>query len=110
MSRRRNRLETPDLLPDQKPIYAVDDFDTALHMFLRDGKIRNNSPYTLTFYRDKLQAFRRILEEQKLSTVPAEISDKVIKERVILYLFDNGTKETTINTILRAVRAFFNYL
>ncbi|MNV91923.1 hypothetical protein D3C71_1864680 [compost metagenome] len=58
----------------------------------------------------ELGKFRHILDKQHIGTDPSKITEKIVKENVILYLMDDGQKETPINCVLRAVRAFFNYL
>ncbi|GIP20835.1 hypothetical protein [Paenibacillus sp. J22TS3] len=49
MARRKNALTIEDLAPQSQPLYIVDDFDSAAHLFLRDGKIRNISEHTQAF-------------------------------------------------------------
>lgn len=110
MARRKNTLDQSDLLPNHAPIYAVDDFDSAVDLFLRDGKIRNISPHTIGFYRQELGKFQRILDKQGVPTDPNKITEHILKENVILYLMEAGQKETSINCVLRAVRTLFNFL
>lgn len=108
--RRKNSLTQEDLLPEHKLVYAVDDLESAIDLFLRDGKIRNISPHTIGFYRQELNKFKKLLEKQKINTAPHTISEQIIKENIILHLMDEGLKETSINCILRAIRAMFNFL
>jgi integrase/recombinase XerD len=110
MARRKNALTQEELLPQHKPVYAVDDIDSGIDLFLRDGRIRNISPYTTDFYRQELLTLKRILEKQGVDSAPAAITERVMKENVILYLMDAGNQETSINCVLRAARAFFNFL
>ncbi|WP_327204947.1 tyrosine-type recombinase/integrase [Paenibacillus sp. Leaf72] len=110
MARRKNALDQTDLLPNHAPIYAVDDWDSAVDLFLRDGKIRNISKHTIGFYRQELGKFKRILDEQKMSTDPNKVTEEVIKTNVILYLLDEEQKATSINCVLRAIRTLFNFL
>ncbi len=49
MARRKNIVSHN--LVDQKTIHAVGSFDEALHLFLRDDKIRNLSEATLKYYK-----------------------------------------------------------
>lgn len=109
--RRTNRLteaelETPHAIQEE----IVDDFDHALYIFLRNCKIRNLSEQTITYYKNELTRFRVMLEEQRITTDPSRISAKVVKENVILKMMEEGRRETSINTRLRAIRAFFNFL
>jgi integrase/recombinase XerD len=111
LARRSNKLITDE--PKGAPDVAVEceDFETCLHMFLRDARIRNLSAHTLKYYRNELTALRGILEAQKVSTRPDRITLEIIRQNVILHMVETlGHKDTTINTRLRAVRAFFNYL
>jgi integrase/recombinase XerD len=111
MSRRSNKINTDTLTESPKITVEAEDFDTSLHLFLRDCKIRNLSEHTLKYYRNELIAFRGMLEAQDLPTHPSKITLKILKENAILYMMETlGRKETSINTRLRAIRAFFNFL
>ena len=108
MTRRSNKVSLN--LEGQQAIHKVGSFEEALHLFLRDGKMRNLSEYTIRYYKNELTNFRKILEKQKVTTDPAAISKEIIKENVIYYMMENGRKEATINAALRAIRALFNFL
>ncbi|WP_181349463.1 tyrosine-type recombinase/integrase [Thalassobacillus sp. CUG 92003] len=88
-----------------------EDFEVCLHAFLRDCKIRNLSEHTIKYYRNELIAFRGQLEAQDLPTTPDKITLQIIRENVIYYMMEVlGRKEASINTRLRAIRSFFNFL
>lgn len=111
MSRRRNKLAPEQLsAPAVTDAEIVDSFEMALDFFLRDCRVRNLSESTVRFYRNELNTFRKILEQQRLDTNPNRITSKVIKENVILAMMDDKRKESAINARLRAVRSFFNFL
>lgn len=113
MARRRsNKLITDDLTEKrQAPIYGAEDFDLALHLFMRDCKVRNLSEHTLKYYRNELPAFRKMLDNQHNNTEPTKITTSILKENVILYMMDQlGLKDVSINSRLRAIRPFFNFL
>jgi len=112
LARRSNKIIVENVEEtDKQPEVLTEDFETSLHMFLRDCKIRNLSEHTLKYYKNELIAFRSILEAQDLSTAPDKITLKILKENVILYMMETlERKETSINTRLRAIRAFFNFL
>jgi len=110
MARRKNVLSAEDLAPSASPVYVIDDFESAVDLFIRDGKIRNLSKHTLDFYRRELNVFRIILERQRVSTNPTDITENILKNNVILYLMEEGQKETSINCVLRAVRTLLNFL
>lgn len=87
------------------------DFDDAVELFIKDGKIRNIREHTIKYYRNELRSFKQILEAQDVTTYPGEITADILREHVILYLREvKQLKITSINTRLRAIRAFFNYL
>lgn len=110
MARRTNKLSEKELLPQRPSIPGIDDFDSALHMFIRDCKIRNLSEHTTKYYRSELVRFRKTLESQGITSNPREIKRQHIRENLIAYSIDKGLKETSINTRIRAVKAFFNFL
>lgn len=109
MARRSNKIATVN--EEQSPVIVeAEDFDAALHLFLRDCKVRNLSEHTLKYYRNELISFRTLLERQDAQTRPSKITLNSIQENVILRMMEDGAKESSINTRLRAIRAFFNWL
>ncbi|OLF86410.1 tyrosine-type recombinase/integrase [Bacillus paralicheniformis] len=109
MARRSNKLVTDQA--SDKPEIELTDFETAFNSFIRECKLKNLSKHTVKYYRDELLAFRTMLERQGISTKPGDITLKIIKENVIVYMMETlNRKETSINTRLRAIRAFFNSL
>ncbi|GGE01362.1 hypothetical protein [Paenibacillus nasutitermitis] len=55
MARRSNKLSESEHSPQLKPLYVVDDFESAMHLFLRDCKIRNISEHTITYYKNGVE-------------------------------------------------------
>jgi integrase/recombinase XerD len=111
LARRSNKLTETTTDSPPKLIVECEDFEICLSAFLRDARIRNLSSHTLRYYRNELIALQGILEAQTLPTRPDRISLEVLRQNVILYMMETmGLKETTINTRLRAIRAFFNFL
>jgi len=111
LARRSNKIVVETVEKEKQPEVVTEDFETSLHMFLRDCKIRNLSEHTLKYYKNELIGFRSLLEAQGLSTTPEKVTLKIIKENVILYMMETlERKETSINTRLRAIRSFFNFL
>lgn len=109
--RRKNVIINDDLFEQEQRQVVTEDFDTSLNAFLRDCKVRNLSEHTIKYYRNELLSFRSILEAQDLPTDPDKITLKIIKENVILYMMERqNRKESSINSRLRAIRAFFNFL
>nr|WP_238458108.1 tyrosine-type recombinase/integrase [Alkalihalobacterium alkalinitrilicum] len=87
------------------------DFEEALKLFLEDCEIRNLRAHTTKYYKNELSAFYKILREQEIDPAPHKIRNEHIKRNVILYLKDiKGLKIVSINTKLRAIRSFFNFL
>lgn len=54
----------------------------------------------------KLKVFERYLLEQEISTAPDSITQEVIQRNVK----EQGLKTVSINTRLRAIRSYFNFL
>ncbi|WP_394175615.1 tyrosine-type recombinase/integrase [Guptibacillus hwajinpoensis] len=112
MSRRKNDLSSEELsfLNDSKQTQVID-FKTALSSFLEDCEIRNLRPQTIQYYRNELSLYYKLLREQDIDASPSEITKDIIKRNIILYMKDTKKLQVvTINTRLRAIRAFFNYL
>ncbi|MFS1516104.1 tyrosine-type recombinase/integrase [Bacillus sp. SCS-151] len=110
--RRSNHLSTSDLERLRGSLRSdFLDFDDAVELFIKDGKIRNLREHTIKYYLNELTTFKKLLIEQKITTYPGEITPDIIRENVILYLRDvKQLKIVSVNTRLRAIRAFFNYL
>ncbi|WP_261800036.1 tyrosine-type recombinase/integrase [Paenibacillus sp. PAMC21692] len=86
-------------------------FEEAVQLFIRDRKCSNLSSHTLDFYKRELLKLSRTLEKQGLSTEPSKITAGLLKKNVIYYLLEEEElKASTINCLLRAARALFNFL
>lgn len=73
--------------------------------FIKYKKARNLSPATIDYYRETLSRFILFLEAEKLNEINKNIIDKYI-----IYLQNNfNLTNQSINTHLRAVRAFLYY-
>lgn len=115
MTRRSNALTVDELkVLERNTKSYVETFCEAIKIFLDDCEIRNLRPYTLEFYRQEIQAFLNQLREQRIDPdklKPYNVTEEHIKNNVILYLRNyKGVRVVTINTRLRALRAFFNFL
>jgi len=108
--RRKNTLTQSELAKVHVNTQREIDFHTALDLFINDCALRNLREHTLKFYAGELITFKKILEEQGVNTEPPQITEKVIENNLILYMKEQGRKTVTINTRLRAIRAFFNFL
>ena len=115
MSRRKNVLDENELavLQKQKKSY-VDNFKEAIDLFVKDCELRNLRPFTIQYYLNEFHAFLNSLTEQEIDVTvlkPYNVTEEHIKENVILYMRNyKGLRVVTINTRLRALRAFFNFL
>lgn len=106
MSRRRMFVNThaPEL--DLKD----DDFTVNLEAFLYDLRVRDRSEHTLEYYRVNLRQFMHILEDQRYSTRLRDITDDMIREGFIAYMYDvRKVQHASVATALRAIRAFLNW-
>ncbi|GGF16997.1 tyrosine recombinase XerC [Halobacillus andaensis] len=115
MARRRNALNDSELsfVQHNKQSY-VESFKSAIELFEKDCELRNLRPYTIRYYRNEISAYLSYLSEQGFDLTklkPINITEEQIKENVIMYMKKyKGLKVVTINTRLRALRAFFNFL
>lgn len=115
MTRRNNTLSDAELsIVHKKKQSYVDSFKEALELFEKDCDLRNLRPYTIKYYKSEISAFLSHLSEQGIDIEilkPTNVTEEFIKENVILYMKNyKGSKIVTINTRLRALRAFFNFL
>lgn len=85
-------------------------FDEALELFIENRKQRQARDATLVHYRQGLHTLKLALLELGLPTEPSEVTEEVLFEKVIPYWRSKRLKQTTINTKLKDVRAFFNFL
>ncbi|MGE6630737.1 tyrosine-type recombinase/integrase [Bacillus sp. NPDC077027] len=115
MTRRNNALTEAELTIIRKGKKSyVEGFKDAFELFEKDCDLRNLRPFTIKYYRNEISAFLTHLSEQGIDTSilkPTNVTDEHIKENVILYMRNyKGARIVSINTRLRALRAFFNFL
>ncbi|WP_238981099.1 tyrosine-type recombinase/integrase [Geobacillus sp. YHL] len=113
MARRNNNLSPDEIFEMHANSIQSDaiDFQIALEKFLEDCEIRNCRPQTIQYYRNELSVFYKILREQEIEVNVYRVTPEIIKQNVILYMKNQKKcKTVTINTRLRALRAFFNFL
>lgn len=110
MARRTNELSIEELAIIQSPNATKHvDFKSALESFVDDCEIRNLRPQTIKYYRNELSVFYKTLKEIGNDSPMDEILNDTLKE-VIVHMKKKGLQTVTINTRLRAIRAFFNFL
>lgn len=112
MVRRNNKIRRVEALEYKKVETGVGaDLEEALDVYLHDCKIRNLSEYTLKYYKKEILTVKKILDEQDIDFVPIRITTQIVKENIILYMLEaKKLKDVSVNTRLRALRAFFNFL
>lgn len=80
--------------------------EEALELFLRKCQIRNLSPNTIKFYREKAKIYFQF--EPKTNNVSYTTPEKL--EDFVLWLQNNrNISETTLNSYLRGIRGFFYF-
>ncbi|ARK31863.1 tyrosine-type recombinase/integrase [Halalkalibacter krulwichiae] len=108
MVRRKNKLTEEQL--KSMGIETVNTFDGAIEILLKHCKIKNLRSHTVKFYRNELNAAKKILEKQKVDTSINKITDKIIRRNIIDYMSGEGKTITAINSRLRALKRLFNFL
>ncbi|WP_226536406.1 tyrosine-type recombinase/integrase [Fictibacillus halophilus] len=108
---RRGELSPEELRFISDDFTQIDySFDELIEVFIEDCDFRNLREHTLKFYRNELKATRNLLSEQNLSLKAKDITGEIIKHNVIMFMRSKGIKTVSINSRLRALRAFFNLL
>lgn len=115
MARRKNDLNENELAIITKSKKShVETFEEAIELFVKDCELRNLRPFTIRYYLNEFQAYLNSLREQQINPTvlkPYNVTEEHIKENVILYMRKyRGLRVVTINTRLRALRAFYNFL
>jgi integrase/recombinase XerD len=110
MARRNNQLSHSEMkqvasdIPDERF-----DFMGLLDLFLQDCNLRNLRSHTITYYQNELISFRKSLDAMNIDSIPSKITSDHINEFIMYLKNVKALKVVTINTRLRAVRAFFNF-
>lgn len=99
MSKRRILLTEDELKIATKSSYVTTD-EEAFKLFFTDCQLRSLRPHTIKFYREQFHAIK----------VPKVTMTETDIKALIMDMQDNGLKASTINTRLRALRSFFNFL
>ncbi|MFE4030122.1 tyrosine-type recombinase/integrase [Priestia sp. YIM B13551] len=77
--------------------------EEAFEKFFRDCYLRNLRPATIEYYKNEFQAFRRRTDKQLVECQQKDIENFILTSK-------QSIKITSINTRLRALRSFYNYL
>ncbi|MCQ6282534.1 tyrosine-type recombinase/integrase [Bacillus sp. EB600] len=109
MGRRSNKLTTDVTYKFENKENEID-FATSLELFIQNAKLRNLREHTIKYYLNELKVYNRYLVEQGIGAVPSKVTEEIIEKNIIVYMQDQGLKTVTINSRLRAIRAYFNFL
>lgn len=82
--------------------------DFAFQNFMLDNIRKNLSPETMRYYRENLTRFIHWLNDNNVKRT-SKITQAVIDE-YLLFLVQSVPNKTSVNTYLRAIRRFINYL
>ncbi|MGN8231918.1 phage integrase N-terminal SAM-like domain-containing protein [Priestia flexa] len=77
--------------------------EEAFEKFFRDCYLRNLRPATVKYYKNEFQAFRRRIDKELVECNYKDIEDFILMSK-------QSIKITTINTRLRALCSFYNFL
>ncbi|MBK3496992.1 tyrosine-type recombinase/integrase [Viridibacillus sp. YIM B01967] len=109
MARRDNQLSDSQIQRFQQNFTSLLPFKDCFEWFIKDCEVRNLRSHTISYYMNEMRGFYKITRELNLSNDMKLFTHEHVKA-VINHMQDNKLKTTTINTRLRAVRAFFNFL
>jgi integrase/recombinase XerD len=80
----------------------------AIQDFLDDREFKNLSPATLFNYKELLKQFQIFCNENKIVNIQ-DITPNTVK-KYLLQCQKGGNKPSSINSKLRRLKAFFNYM
>lgn len=110
MARRKNELNKREVKEIREESFVTSvSFKDAFKLFIEDCEVKNLRSHTIRYYTNELRAFYKTLREYQLTTDITEFSKSDLKEYIKIQK-DASHKITSINTRLRAIRAFFNFL
>lgn len=97
--RRRGELTDEELKIIKKKISD----EEAYEKFFKDCYLRNLRPATIGYYKNEFHGAKKIINKQLVEWEQKDIEDLILKSKQLM-------KVTTINTRLRALRSFYNFL
>jgi site-specific recombinase XerD len=97
--RRRKELTEDELRIIKKKISD----EEAYEAFFKDCYLRNLRPATIEYYKNEFHGAKRIINKQLVEWVQKDVESLILQSKELM-------KVTTINTRLRALRAFYNFL
>lgn len=82
--------------------------ETYFKRFIAECELKNLSPHTIKYYERALKPFFEFLRHKSINNA-SELSKDVIDDYIV-FMKKNRHNITTINTYLRGLRAFLNFL
>ncbi|HDX9625823.1 TPA: tyrosine-type recombinase/integrase [Bacillus anthracis] len=77
--------------------------EEAYEKFFKDCYLKNLRPATIGYYKNEFHGAKKIINKQLVEWEQKDIEDLILKSKQLM-------KVTTINTRLRALRSFYNFL
>ncbi|WP_448160697.1 tyrosine-type recombinase/integrase [Bacillus cereus] len=97
--RRRGELTDEELKIIKKKISD----EEAYENFFKDCYLRNLRPATIGYYKNEFHGAKKIINKQLVEWQQRDVEELILKSKQLM-------KVTTINTRLRALRSFYNFL
>ncbi|MED0977015.1 tyrosine-type recombinase/integrase [Bacillus paranthracis] len=97
--KRRGELTDKELKIIKKKISD----EEAYEKFFKDCYLRNLRPATIGYYKNEFRGAKKIINKQLVEWEQKDVEDLILKSKQLM-------KVTTINTRLRALRSFYNFL
>ncbi|QWH95529.1 tyrosine-type recombinase/integrase [Bacillus mycoides] len=97
--KRRGELTDEELKIIKKKISD----EEAYEKFFKDCYLRNLRPATIGYYKNEFHGAKKIINKQLVEWEQKDLEDLILKSKQLM-------KVTTINTRLRALRSFYNFL
>ncbi|MCD4646685.1 integrase [Bacillus mycoides] len=97
--KRRGELTDEELKIIKKKISD----EEAYEKFFKDCYLRNLRPATIGYYKNEFHGAKKIINKQLVEWQQRDVEDLILKSKQLM-------KVTTINTRLRALRSFYNFL
>ncbi len=85
-------------------------WDDHVQAFLRDVKARNLSLRTSEGYEECLKRLKLAFDDQEISLDPYSVTVQEIKEHFVAYMIEQGKSSNTVNSRIKACKAFFHFL
>lgn len=109
MARRNNEIIDIEVEPFEVEYIPPLPFKDCFEKFILDCQIRNLRSHTIQYYTNEMRCFYKYLRELDISLDMKKFTNADLKE-ITLHMLSTDLKVTSINTRLRAIRSFFNFL